>query len=354
MKRHRSFFLWLTGLVWLALFLAACEAPLTATPALPAERPAPTGTEALLAAQLPASPFPTLTSGNPTSLPGFPTTAAPEALPTEAPVASPTPSPIPALRLAVIGDYGLAGQPEQDVANLVLGWQPDVILTTGDNNYPNGEQATIDDNIGQYYHAYISPYIGTYGPGAESNRFFPVLGNHDWNAPGTQPYLDYFTLPGNERYYEVRLGAVHLFMLDSDSREPDGVGKSSLQAAWLQQALAASPAPWKLVVMHHPPYSSGIHGRVDWMDWPFADWGASAVFAGHDHTYERLLIDGIPYFINGLGGGPIYDFNIIEEASQVRYNEDYGAMLITATEKEITFIFSSRQGQEIDTYSLTR
>ena len=236
----------------------------------------------------------------------------------------------------------------------MLGWQPDVILTTGDNNYPNGELATIDDNIGQYYHAYIAPYIGTYGPGAESNRFFPVLGNHDWNAPGTQPYLDYFTLPGNERYYEVRLGAVHLFMLDSDSCEPDGVGKSSQQAAWLQQALAASPAPWKLVVMHHPPYSSGLHGRVDWMDWPFADWGASAVFAGHDHTYERLLIDGIPYFINGLGGGPIYDFNIIEEASQVRYNEDYGAMLITATEKEITFIFSSRQGQEIDNYSLTR
>lgn len=143
-------------------------------------------------------------------------------------------------------------------------------------------------------------------------------------------------------------------MLDGDSREPDGVGKSSQQAAWLQQALAASPAPWKLVVMHHPPYSSGLHGRVDWMDWPFADWGASAVIAGHDHTYERLLIDGIPYFINGLGGGPIYDFNIIEEASQVRYNEDYGAMLITATEKEITFIFSSRQGQEIDNYSLTR
>lgn len=349
MRSRTPFLLWLTGLAWLALFLTACGAPQAATPAIPASAEAPTA-----AAQLLASPFPTPTAGIPTALPSLPATPAPEALPTEKPAAAPTPSPIPQLRLAVIGDFGLAGQPELDVANLVLGWQPDVILTTGDNNYPNGEQATIDDNIGQYFHTYIAPYFGYYGQGAEVNRFFPVLGNHDWNAPGAQPYLDYFTLPGNERYYDILLEPVHLFMLDSDSREPDGVGKSSLQGSWLQQALAASPAPWKLVVMHHPPYSSGIHGRVDWMNWPFAEWGASATLAGHDHTYERLLVDGIPYFINGLGGGPIYEFNIIEEASQLRYNEDYGAMLITATQQEITFTFSSRQGQVIDTYSITR
>jgi hypothetical protein len=254
----------------------------------------------------------------------------------------------------VIGDFGLAGQPEMDVASLVLGWQPDFILTTGDNNYPDGEQETIDENIGQYYHAYIAPYAGSYGQGAAENHFYPVLGNHDWNTPGAQPYLDYFTLPGNERYYDVPLGPVHIFMLDSDSREPDGVGRSSAQAAWLQQALASSSAPWKLVLMHHSPYSSGYHGPVDWMLWPFAEWGASAVFAGHDHTYERLLVDGIPYFINGLGGGPIYDFNLIEETSQVRYNADYGAMLVTASEEQITFTFSNRQGEVIDIYSLTR
>src|SRR5207302_2238374 len=39
------------------------------------------------------------------------------------------------VRLAVIGDYGTGQQPEQDVANLVHGWNPDLIATTGDNNY---------------------------------------------------------------------------------------------------------------------------------------------------------------------------------------------------------------------------
>src|SRR5262249_28396187 len=69
-------------------------------------------------------------------------------------------------RFAVIGDYGLAGTPEQQVANLVQGWNPSLILTLGDNNYPNGDASTIDQNVGQYYHNYISPYTGSYGSGA--------------------------------------------------------------------------------------------------------------------------------------------------------------------------------------------
>jgi hypothetical protein len=62
------------------------------------------------------------------------------------------------VRFAVIGDYGLASQPEADVANLVRGWNPDLIITTGDNNYPLGAQSTIDQNIGQYYYDFIYPY----------------------------------------------------------------------------------------------------------------------------------------------------------------------------------------------------
>ena len=62
------------------------------------------------------------------------------------------------LRFAVIGDFGLAGQPEAEVAALVKSWEPEFIITTGDNNYPDGAVETIDENIGQYYHAFIYPY----------------------------------------------------------------------------------------------------------------------------------------------------------------------------------------------------
>lgn len=260
------------------------------------------------------------------------------------------------VRLAVLGDFGEAGQPEADVAALVNGWSPDYILTVGDNNYPNGEASTIDENIGQYFHQYIGDYQGEYGEDAAENRLFPALGNHDWRTGSIQAHLDYFTLPGNERYYDVVLGPVHLFVLDSDSKEPDGRKADSVQARWLQERMAASTAPWKIVTLHHAPYSSGKkHGNDVETQWPYAAWGANAVIAGHDHTYERLLIDNIVYFVNGLGGRQkIYSFGDPIPGSVVRYNQDYGAMRVDAGESCVSFSFYNRSGEQIDSYTLTR
>jgi tartrate-resistant acid phosphatase type 5 len=262
------------------------------------------------------------------------------------------PSQSSTVRFAVIGDYGSAGQPEQDVSTLVKSWNPDFMITTGDNNYPDGAAWTIDQNIGQYYHDFIYPYLGSYGAGATENRFFPSLGNHDWVTSGAQPYLDYFTLPGNERYYEFSWGPLDLFAIDSDVSEPDGTSSTSTQAAWLQSRLAASTAPWKLVYMHHPPYSSGPHGSTARMQWPYGSWGADAVMAGHDHLYERLTVEDLPYFVVGLGGCSIYSFGSPVPGSQVRYNADYGAMLVEATVQQLAFRFYSRAGTLIDTYDI--
>ncbi len=277
------------------------------------------------------------------------------ATPTQTPTPAPTLTPVPPgfIRFAVIGDYGSAGQPERDVANLVTSWNPDFIITTGDNNYPDGAASTIDPNIGQYYHEFIFPYTGSYGAGATTDRFFPSLGNHDWNTPDAQPYLDYFNLPGNERYYDFVWGPVHFFVIDSDGNEPDGNSSTSTQAVWLHAHLAASSAPWNLVYMHHPPYSSGAtHGSTTVMQWPYQAWGADAVLAGHDHTYERILLNNFPYFVNGLGGKSIYTFGSPVPGSQVRYNGDYGAMLVEASASHITFEFVARTGTVIDTYTL--
>ena len=257
------------------------------------------------------------------------------------------------VHFAVIGDYGLSGAAEQSVATLVKSWNPDFILTTGDNNYPSGSAATIDPNIGQYYSKFISPYSGSYGAGAATNNFFPSAGNHDWDS-NLIPYQAYFALPGNERYYDFVKGPVHFFVLDSDSREPDGITPTSRQATWLQARLATSTSPWRLVYMHHPPYSSsGVHGSTPSLQWPYQQWGISAVLSGHDHTYERIMKNGLPYFVNGLGGNSsIYPFGTPVAGSVVRYNSDYGAMLVDATDSAITFQFINRNNAGIDTFTL--
>ena len=220
------------------------------------------------------------------------------------------------LRFAVIGDYGSAAQGgvfparEASVANLVSSWNPAFVATLGDNNYPGGSAATIDANVGQYYHQYMSPYNGTYGKGSADgvNHFFPAMGNHEWDTTNAQPYLNYFNPPNNGRYYDVTVGNVELFFLDSNPQEPDGTSSTSIQANWLQSQLAASTATWKLVIDHHPVYTSADVGSTTYMQWPFQAWGATAVLSGHAHVYERLIENGLPYFVDGLGGEDIQGF----------------------------------------------
>lgn len=253
------------------------------------------------------------------------------------------------LRFVVIGDYGWTGPDEQRVAELVDWLEPDYVFTTGDNNYPLGEASTIDQNIGQYFSELIFPYRGAYPSSATENRFFPVLGNHDWETAGAAPYLDYFTLPGKERYYDVVLGSLHFFALDSDPREPDGVDSKSIQAQWLQRQLAASTSTFNVVAMHHPPYSSGPHGSTLVMQWPYAAWGADLVLAGHDHGYERLEVDRLPYVVSGLGGVSIYSFGEPVPGSQVRYGQHFGALVLDADDRQLRLSFFNIDQQLIDT-----
>ena len=258
-----------------------------------------------------------------------------------------------AQHFAAIGDYGYAGPAERDVATLIKSWNPDFIITLGDNNYDLGDSTTIDQNIGQYFHEYIYNYKGHYGPRTSSNRFFPSLGNHDYYTRNGEAYRDYFTLPGNGRYYDFVRGDVHLFALDSDPLEPDGILATSKQAQWLQAALAASTSRWNVVYLHHAPYSSGPHGSTVELQWPFRAWGASVVLAGHDHDYERLVADGLPYLVSGTGGRSLHKTTRVPIAqSQFFFNDDYGAMLLDASPDSLSMRFFTRKQALIDTYVL--
>lgn len=256
------------------------------------------------------------------------------------------------ITFAVIGDYGMAGKNEEDVANLVKSWNPDFIVTTGDNNYPDGAAWSIDDNIGQYYHDYIFQYSGKYGNGSAARRFFPSLGNHDWDENSGRAYFNYFTRYKEEPYYDFIQGPVHFFVLNSNKSEPDGVTSTSTQAKWLKKSLAASTSPFNVIVFHHPAYSSGRHGSNTYMQWPFKEWGADAILNGHDHVYERLIVDGIPYFVNGIGGAELYYFDPPLPESRVRFNQNYGAMFAEATDTYMKFQTFSRTGALIDEYTI--
>ncbi|MCA1594193.1 MAG: metallophosphoesterase [Acidobacteria bacterium] len=309
------------------------------------------------------------------------------------------------IRFAVIGDYGSTaqsqsdGQDEKQVAEMVKGWKPSFIITVGDNNYECGDASTIVENIGNYYCDFI------FNPGApagqlctgraaddKTNYFFPSLGNHDWYTPDAKPYLAYFTqLPGNKRYYDFVQGPIHIFALDSESKEtcnsaadeeegkpnkcnqpctyePDGGDKNSKQAQWLKDKLTGSQSPWKLAFFHRPPYSCKAKTTAEWMRWPFEKWGLSAVLSGHRHVYERIVrkkSPNFPYFINGVGGTELSKCKNKDEEQNlppskfdaISIDGQHGAMLVEASEDQINFQFYviAAKGNKVkDTCRLTK
>lgn len=245
------------------------------------------------------------------------------------------------MRFAVIGDFGTDDANELAVSQLVItNLQPVFIVTTGDNQYDGAD--AYDRDVGKYYHSFIGNYTGSYGAGSPTNRFWPSLGNHDYLNDDYAAYKEFFTLPGNERYYDVVLGSVHLFVVNTDGHEPDGVTANSVQGRWLSNALTGSSSPWKVVALHHPPYSSA--GSDADLQWPFKNWGAHVVLAGHAHHYERLEVDGFPYIVNGAGGASLAGGVSPGPGSKFIYDSDHGAMLGLADESSLELSFYSVAG----------
>lgn len=264
-------------------------------------------------------------------------------------------------RFGIIGDYGDDTDGEKRVAEKLDKHNPEFIITLGDNNYRDGCWDTIDKNIGKYYANYIGNYKGIYGHGAKENRFYPSLGNHDWNAVGSKcmykgelPYLSYFTLPNNGRYYDFKKGPVHFFAVDSDGHEPDGNKIGSVQYEWLKKSLHDSNACFKVVYFHHAAYSSGEHGSDKAMQWKFEDLGADVVLSGHDHDYERITHNGMTYIVNGVGGAELRTPKEKIDGSQYQYAKDNGYMMGSVTDNKLTFMFYTKEDEMKDNFSITK
>ena len=80
------------------------------------------------------------------------------------------------------------------------------------------------------------------------------------------------------------------------------------QLAFLEETLASSDATWRIVTLHHPPYSAGYQGsNLDVRETfvpVFERFGVQLVLSGHDHDYQRSKeINGVTYVVTGAAAG---------------------------------------------------
>jgi predicted phosphodiesterase len=202
--------------------------------------------------------------------------------------------PSPGLRIAVAGDVGDGGsrleQTGAAIARLGREHPYDVLLVLGDNVYPAGDPNELPETV-------FEPFAGVLDGGAQ---LLAIVGNHDVTRGHEEVQLRELGMPG--RWWAQEIGDVLFVGLDSN--DPDNAD----QRRFLEDTLAASTAKWKVVALHHPPYSAGYQGsskHVREVFTPlFEKHGVQLVLSGHDHDYQRSkVLGGVTYVVSGAAAG---------------------------------------------------
>ena len=207
----------------------------------------------------------------------------------------------------VIGDNRSGDDIYRKIVSLAMERKPDFIINTGDMIAKPGNKKDWAN-----FWALSKPITVPY---------FLTVGNHDAN-PGVpfseKTYKAQVDLPGNKLYYSFVAGNSLFIVLDSymDDQEKKIVGE---QFKWLETILAQSTQKHKFVFLHHPLYTDlgkGHHAHDSLDRYPesrdrlealLAKFKVDAVFTGHEHYYQRRMVDGIVHVITGGGGAPVYD-----------------------------------------------
>lgn len=247
------------------------------------------------------------------------------------------------VRFVVIGDTGTGTRQQQELADIMLRYRTafsyEFVLMMGDNLY--GGEKPVDFKL-----KFEDVYKGLLD---DNVKFYATLGNHDRS---NQRFYKLFNMNGEE-FYRFEKGGVAFYSLNSNYMD-------KRQVKWLEDELAKDTSAWKIAFFHHPPYSSGgKHGSSSGLrkvvEPIFLKYGVNAVFAGHEHFYERIKPQkGIYYFISGAGGklraGDVKERSPLTEKA---YDKDMSFMLLEVADDQLYFQVVSRTGETVDSGALT-
>lgn len=299
------------------------------------------------------------------------------------------------LTFFVLGDWGRRGSDAQrsvaeGMARAARRYEPDFVLTTGDNFYEHG----VSDPLDPHWH---DSFDAVYDAPSLLVPWYAALGNHDHegSVEAQSAYAEHdsrWRMPS--RYYsfnkrvDSRTHAQFVVLDTTPFTDPDaraaqanGVNGArangtlhrvsssdaangsvsrlraartaydpTLQRYWLQHMLAPSRSAWRLVVGHHPIRSgSPIHGPTPALQQNVApllqSLGVNAYFCGHEHDLQHLTSgDGLHHIVSGAGSA-------VRETGSVpatRYcAETLGFAAVTLTTEAMRLRFCDAVGEVI-------
>jgi hypothetical protein len=185
-------------------------------------------------------------------------------------------------------------------------------------------------------------------PLASRVPYFPVAGNHERTdtVEGVENWRTATGLPvgGDRLYYcfDSADGWVRFIALDSNPIVNNGsywtreaqIKYSEEQLAWLVASVKNHRGP-VVVLMHHPPFSAGVH-RMEWqrdtmlirrresLVKALHEAGIGVIVAGHEHNYQRALLTWsdavLVSIVTGGAGSPLHYVPPLAESARL-YSE---------------------------------
>lgn len=298
------------------------------------------------------------------------------------PAAGFTPGPIAMVPAGTGAESAVAASGMMPVARAMASWCRTAScrfgVMLGDNIYPDGATLGADgrDDAKRFQDLFVAPY-GDFGWGDADFRIYGVLGNHDWHISRAAALAQVAFLERTRPFYmagttyaatpAAARGTVEVFALDThvllagekvlddkladdgsevattamETPQPWAVPATAAEKAMvadLERRLRASKAKWKIVIGHHPLWSSS-GGKFRQSQalraalLPVLCREADLYFAGHEHTLELASDDcstavpgaklpPMPSIVTGAAGKQ-RPLNTAFMAHQARNNPQY-------------------------------
>lgn len=227
----------------------------------------------------------------------------------------------PSMTFLVLGDWGRFGRGNQRLvadrmAETAMEIGAQFVLTVGDNFYQDGVTGIDDPHWqGSFEDIYHAPSLQV--------PWHAALGNHDYRG-NPQAQIDYgrrkgrWNMPG--RWYSFGRQApdgatVEFFVIDTtpmikgyhDTKTKAGGQDLEGQLRWLDRALAASRAQWKIVLGHHPVvrYDAAEKAAptevLDRVDPILQRHRVPLYLHGHNHNLQHVQAGVTDYVCAGAG-----------------------------------------------------
>jgi Icc-related predicted phosphoesterase len=198
------------------------------------------------------------------------------------------------------------------IAEMILDQDPHLVVLTGDYVYRVLTNHSFNLVAWDAFTDIIDQ-LGHYMP------LYGAVGNHDTGADSgifdLQYYFDAFVqFDEPSPYFSFDYAGVHFTILDTSEEGSDNriIGQ---QYDWMVDDLTDTNSAMKFVFGHAPLYPiSHVRSALDYvpaerdrLQQLFEDTNVTLYAAGHDHAYNRIVVNGVTHIITGGAGAYLYD-----------------------------------------------